>query len=245
MDPSFPGFENLFKLRNPWNRRAYFALFSAEEESADLSRAETTPTRTPQVTWDMGTAEPGDVVWTSDVFPLVVHARVVDVLDRHHLTGWDTFDVDVYSKSGRRVPDYHGIAIHGRCGRVDLSRSAIELRLMPRGWWPDFRGHFFDEGSWDGSDLFMDRPDSQGTSTGFRFVSRRVVDAFSKAKVRNIAFCALSEERVATTTYSIGSSHLLPPDFSERLRAAYATAGVEPPSWIVEKHLRGGVSHAQ
>lgn len=53
----------------------------------------------------------------------------------------------VFDKSGRLVDGYSGFAVTGRCGRIDLARSAIELQEYPSGYGPVFVGHYFDESS--------------------------------------------------------------------------------------------------
>jgi hypothetical protein len=52
-------------------------------------------------------------------------------------------------------------------------------------------GEYFDESSWDGSDLFS----PEGTTT--RFVVQRVVDAFKAAKIKNIEFQRITEEETS------------------------------------------------
>jgi hypothetical protein len=130
------------------------------------------------------------------------------------------------------VPGYAGMAISGRCGPVDLSRSAIELREMPGGWFPYFRGHFFVPDTWDGSDLFMAVPDQLGKLSTARFISARGCQVLTRAKIRNLDFISLTESRTNTSVYTIGLQHLLPADFEQRIALACAEAGVPRPIQI-------------
>jgi hypothetical protein len=180
----------------------------------------------------MGGQEPGDVIWTTSAAPLIIHERVVELLTHSALTGWSTYPVEVHSKSGRVVPGYAGLAVSGRCGPVDISRSAIGLRQMPGGWFPYFRGHFFVPDTWDGSDLFMAAPDHLGKVSTMRFLSARGRQVLRGAKVRNLSLIRLTESQTDTSVYTIGLQHLLPADFERRLALAYAEAGVPRPTHI-------------
>jgi hypothetical protein len=135
----------------------------------------------------------------------------------------------VTDKKGRLYRDYNGLQISGRCGAVNLTRSVVVLSEYPAGWFPHFLGHYFAEDSWDGTDLFMERPDERGRVTGHVFATERVRDVFRRAKVRNVAFERLTDVSVNTDTYEVGSDYLMPPDFSQRVDAAYARAGVPRP----------------
>jgi hypothetical protein len=174
----------------------------------------------------------GDMIWTTLAHPVIAHSRIIELLQAHRFTGWRTYPVEVHEKSGRRLPDYFGLAIVGRCGSGDLGSSEIELRKFPGGWVPHFRGHYFTPETWDGSDLFMERPDPLGDRTATRFVTGSVLRALNKAKVKNVRLGRLNEECVGTSVYTIGRRHLLPPDFEARLATAYEQAGVPRPHWV-------------
>jgi hypothetical protein len=180
----------------------------------------------------MGGAVPGDVVWTTSAAPLVTHARVVELFQKHGFTGWTTYPVSVAAKSGEIHTDYHGLSITGRCGPIDLTQSAIGLTEYPGGWAPHFEGHYFVPGSWDGSDLFMEGPDALGHVTTSRFVTSTVRNALERAKVRGLMFTRLPDVRLSTSIITIGSPHRLPADYDARVAAAYSLAGVPRPDWV-------------
>ena len=229
---TFPGFADLFSISDPVASRPYRGEIDRGELAVDLSRAEASTDHPIIVSWAMGSPEPGDIVWTTYAAPLIVHTRVIDLLAHHKFTGWTTYPVEVHTKSDRLVPDYFGLSITGRCGRVDLSRSAIEIQEYPGGWIPHFRGHYFIPDTWDGSDLFMEAPDQLGRVSTWRMMTGTLKRALAKAKVKNILVRRLTDKRVNTSVYTIGQEHLLPPDYEQRLQAAYAEAGVPRPSWI-------------
>lgn len=228
--PSFPGFEHVYSLRDPLSNRSLRGNFEAREDCLALTRGETTTTETTRISWAMGGGMPSDVIWTTSAHPLIVHRRVVDLLREHGLAGWRTYPVDVTDKQGESHPDYQGLVISGRCGTVDLSRSVVVLSQYPAGWYPHFLGRYFAEDSWDGSDIFMETPDSIGRVTAHKFVTEKVRQVFDRAKIKNVHLQRLTEESVSTSIYEVGSSHLLPHDFTRRVDAAYARAAVPRPA---------------
>ena len=131
----------------------------------------------------MGGGQPKDVIWTSAYYPFIVSERVINILRMKEFTGWTTYPVEVYSKSGELVEGYYGFGIHGRCGPIDYSKSVKVMREVPGGIFPRYKGYFFDPASWDGSDLFM-----PSDVTLFKFAVSSVKEAFVEASVSNILF---------------------------------------------------------
>ncbi len=82
--------------------------------------------------------------------PLGTQASRGSLLLGAGVSGWSPFSVQVFNKTGAWVAGY------GRSASRDLSRSEITLQELPGGWRPLCRGHYSDEASWDGSDLFME-----------------------------------------------------------------------------------------
>ena len=229
---SFPGFDHLYAVEDPISSRAFRGAFEPTAIAFEISRGELLSLPTVTIGWMMGGREPSDVIWTGMVAPLIVHQRVLDVLDNVSATGWTTYPVEVRNKDGRLVPRFFGLAICGRSNPVDVGRSEIVLKQMPGGWIPRFRGKYFEPTSWDGSDLFMERSDAQGSTSSWKFATDRVVRALTKARVRNLVFERLTDVEVDASNYTIGMQHRLPADYGDRLERAYRTAKVERPSWI-------------
>jgi hypothetical protein len=227
--PSFPGFEQIYLLEDPLSKRPLRGEIETKVDSFALMRGELTTTESVRISWAMGGQVPSDLIWTTSALPIIVHRRVVGVLRENNFTGWSTYATSVTDKKGRSYPDYEGLVILGRCGGVDLSRSVVVLSEYPAGWFPHFLGRYFPEQSWDGSDIFMERPDSSGHVSAHVFVTEKVREAFDKAKISNVLFERLTEVDVMTSVYENGCSHLLPPDFSHRVDAAYRRAGVRRP----------------
>jgi hypothetical protein len=178
----------------------------------------------------MGGREPADVVWTTSLSPLIIHCRVRDLLLEEGITGWTTYPVLLIGKNAKAYPDYVGVSILGRCAPQDLSRSGMVMQQYPGGWFPHLKGHYFDESSWDGQDLFMERRNARGFGNAAIFVSEKVVQAAWRAKVTNVSFTRLTDVNVAANVYDTESGRArLPADFGKRVHAAYEDAGVPRP----------------
>ena len=228
--PGFPGFEHIYSFKDPLSKRPLRGKFDTKIDPLGLTRGEiTTAAEIIPISWEMGGPLPFDLVWTTSAHPVIVNRRVIDLLQDCGALGWRTYAVNVTDKTGKLHQDFAGLTVLGRCGAVDLSRSAVVLSKYPGGWFPHFLGHYFPEDSWDGNDIFMEEPDSAGQITANIFVTEKVRKAFDKAKIQNLRFQSLTEMNVMTSIYEIGRSHLLPQDFSRRVDAAYARAGVPRP----------------
>lgn len=227
-----PLFASLFQLSDPVSRRPYRGKFEPFHLGVGLSRGEAKCNHPVQVRWAMGGTEPGDLIWTTAAHPLIAHARVIDLFERNRFTGWAAYPAEVFSKVGTLLHDYVGLTITGRCDRVDLTRSKVVLHLMPGGWVPRFLGHYFTPDSWDGSDLFMERPDVMGQISMIRFISEPVKHALASAKVKNLVVTPLNELSVDCGIYTNTLRHLLPSDFEEKVARAYRDARVDRPDWV-------------
>ncbi|MCH8806244.1 MAG: hypothetical protein IH986_09175 [Planctomycetes bacterium] len=134
-----------------------------------------------------------DFVSTS-LHPLtLVSDHVVELL--RPLSGWTTYSVEVYGKKGELIPGYHGLAVTGRCGPIDnsLSQPRVCEPPVPQGrrsrkWF----GAYFDEKTWDGSDLFVPE------GTAMTVVTDAVKQALLRAKITNVEFEPLTEHNNTT-----------------------------------------------
>jgi len=106
------------------------------------------------------------------------------------LTGWSTYPVEVIHQ-GEFLEGYQGLAILGRGGGRDRTKSPIIDKPAPvPGGKPyrAYRGLFFDEDHWDGSDLFF--------VDGFIVVTQPAHDYFVRSKVSNIRLTPISEVEI-------------------------------------------------
>ena len=142
--------------------------------------------------------EPTDVMW-SDYPPIVVISqRVIDLLTGEGLSGWGTYSVDVHDKQGEILPAYRGLVILGRAGMDDLERGTL-ISKPPKveGGTPYevLRGTYFKDDYWDGSDFCI-----MGKG-GYPVVTRRVVNTFKRAGIRNVKFVPLRDEETDIGLY--------------------------------------------
>ena len=129
-----------------------------------------------------------DVLRSGMVCIFCVSRRVVDLLAENRFTGWSTYPVKVYNRNGQPLNDYFGLSVTSWVGRIDFSRSQVVTKARVSGGPPiQFHvGLYFDEGNWDGSDIFR----INGSTT---IMTRAVRDAFVRAKIGNIEFESLVE----------------------------------------------------
>jgi hypothetical protein len=138
-----------------------------------------------------------DIVWSAGLF-MCFSERLIDLLLENRFTGWGTYPVEVYGKKDEYLPGYHGFSVRSFAGVEDLNRSEVFWR--PRYPFfgsepiPFFRGMYFREELWDGSDFFR-------VTTAHIVVTRRVMEAFKKAKIRNVKFIALPEKETPRDTF--------------------------------------------
>lgn len=188
----FPGFSNTYVLETgSWN--VFLGEISDEDDddAVEVRRAEKLPPKPVKVRYAMGRSKPSDFIHTTNVHPILISDRVLGILKGEGFTGWQTYPVRVFGKDGARIPGYHGLAVHGRCGPLDDSRSVKRDTVYPGGVFPEWYGLFFDPATWDGSDLFMTASDQT-----WIFLVEAVKRAFEKAKVTNVKFTALDEQHV-------------------------------------------------
>lgn len=180
----FPGFENLFDLKDPLSNPPFRGKVLTDQPAV-LLRAEYSPAEPVRVEHAMG-GRPFDLIWTTYAALFLVSDRVRVLLENEGITGWRTYPVEVTDRGGVLIPGYHGFAVTGRCGPFDPSRSQMIIKPapVPRGRAAPYRrGLFFDPSTWDGSDVFC-------SENGWLFVvvTQRVRDLFQRQKVRNVRF---------------------------------------------------------
>ncbi len=189
---AFPGFDRIFSLGESGSTRAFRGHINlTSDETFGLTRAEMQPSHSITVEWAMGSAKPGDVIWTTMAVVAIVSDSVVQLLRSHGFTGWSLYDVSVRDKQGQLIPGYSGLAITGRCGKIDYTRTVVVPRVYPAGIFPIGKGLLFDPESWDGSDLF-----TPAGKVGYMFVVEDVKKAFERAKIRNVSFTPLDQYEV-------------------------------------------------
>ncbi len=179
----FPGFDRFYVLNNSWDGDPFHADLGVEtrEEALALTRGEVEPSTPIAATWQSGGRVPKDFIGTSVGFTRLISARVVQVLEGINATGWSTYPIQLTGRNGEHIPGFVGLAVRGRSGPRLPERSDALMKPSPVGNLRQvYRGYFFDESSWDGSDIFVTG------ATATTIVSQRVHDAFSEARLSNM-----------------------------------------------------------
>lgn len=200
-------FDKIYELRDPLGNRALRLTWfddcnwMTKQMAASLFRGElSTPPQTLRLHGYMG-GQPMDFLWAGMVSIVCISERVMEMLTTNHITGWSTYPVEVYDRKGNFLLDYHGFAITGRVGDRDRSRSeVIEVPVYPgsKKSRKVYKGFFFDESSWDGSD-FCTIP-----GTYYRIVTQAVHDVFKRNKVNNVRLMRLTDVEISVSLDEFG-----------------------------------------
>ena len=116
----------------------------------------------------------------------LLSARVVGALSTNGMTGWEA-DPVIVERSGQEFSDYSLLIVRGRSGPVDDSLSGRTVLPPPDGGraMPGWKGLFFNDSSWDGTDVFTPM------DSGFVCVTRRVKELFEGMLFTNLRFVSL------------------------------------------------------
>jgi hypothetical protein len=192
-------FDKMYELRDPLGNRALrltsranFNWLTDEITGLLFGGQLSTPPHPLLLHGYMGN-QPMDFLW-SGLTPIVcISERVVELLIAYDLTGWSTYPVEVYDRKGNLLPHYRGFSITGRVGERDRSQSQILDVPLYKGSEKThkiYKGLFFDQLSWDGSDFC--------TMLGsyYKIVSQAVHDLFKRNKVNNVCLTRLTDVEI-------------------------------------------------
>ena len=126
MTASFPGFDHVYSIEDPVTDRPFRGGFSRVRDSTEILRGELSVSEGAPVhiRWQMGSALPEDVIWTTAANVIIVSAKVVELFVQRGLSGWGTYPVRVTGKDGEEIGGYSGLCITGRCGCLPISHAA-------------------------------------------------------------------------------------------------------------------------
>lgn len=123
----------------------------------------------------------------------IVSQHVVDLFTQKGFTGWKTYPVEIFEKSGEPIREqFFGLAIHGRGGPADLSQGVVKWTDEDEGVRVPLQlnGLYFDLSKWDKSDIFL-------LNGSIRtLASRQVIEAFTAAKFKGWYCTELSDVRL-------------------------------------------------
>jgi hypothetical protein len=130
-----------------------------------------------------------DFLWSDLIYMVCISARTVEILEEHKVTGWATYPVEVYGKNGEAILGYYGFSVTGGECRRDRSRSQIITKQAVVGGKPYevYKGLYFYEEDWDGSDIFIVQ------KFGGIVITENVFKIFKKARITNVKLTPLQE----------------------------------------------------
>ncbi len=129
-----------------------------------------------------------DFLWGSLVGFKCISRKTCGLLKDKEFRGWDTYKIQLLDKKGTYITGYEGFANKGLLLDWDKSKSKL---ITTSSNYPDYKprkfykGIFFDEAQWDESDFFF--------VDFYEVVTKRVYEAFKKAKISNVKFTPLEE----------------------------------------------------
>lgn len=165
--------------------------FQTSEQAWQLFRGQLTLEEPLRLRAYMG-GQTRDFLWTSFAFLACISSRTMKLLTNNGITGWSVFPVDIFGRKNEPLPDYHGFSVIGSVCHRDRSRSQIiEKPATPyRRSYAVYRGLYFNESQWDGSDIFLVR------RFGGIVVTERVYHLFLTAEISNVRFTPLPEVEI-------------------------------------------------
>jgi hypothetical protein len=130
-----------------------------------------------------------DLVGTTRAGFYLLSQRVQEALLSANVNGWRPCPVEFLDDQGRAFGQYAVIGITAHCGRLDNTRSRKVMSVSPKSGKPvaNWVGLYFEEESWDGSDLF--RPEGSLLT----IVTSRAKGVFENIGALNIRFRRLLE----------------------------------------------------
>ncbi len=173
----------------------FFVLTSDDSPLCDVVlRHEFEATTEEAFGWFIGRSVPGELVFTvvegesvpdllfTSIASPIVSQPLIAALRDVGASGWDAFPV-VIINCPDACPEHYGLVVHGRSGPIDDSLSVGEMRAVGDGPLQEVHvGLFFDQSTWDGSDVFAP------CGSALIFVTRRVQERLEMQHLRGVAF---------------------------------------------------------
>lgn len=192
----FPEYAELYRLSDPLGSRPLrlsdenFSDWLTSEQAWALFRGQLRLTKPLRLGAYMG-GHPSDFLWAGLSHVVCVSHRVAESLIENAVTGWSTYEVEVFGREGETLPGYFGFSVIGPECRVDRSRSQIVTKPPPAPGgksYQVYRGLYLDESQWDGSDFFLVRRSI--------VITEKVYRLFRRAKVSNVLLMPLTEVEI-------------------------------------------------
>jgi hypothetical protein len=129
-----------------------------------------------------------DIVSTGHANVYLISSMMKDIIENNGFSGCRFSHASIFQNGEPIRDDYYLLAITGKAGPIDNEKSeriSVTYKSGVKGI--EFKGLFFSEESWDGSDFF--------TPEGLvlPFVVSRVKNAIEKTNITNVKFVDASE----------------------------------------------------
>jgi hypothetical protein len=184
-------YKNTFLVREAFKRGAARATLP-HEEVADRAIALATgmwrPDKRLRFVQDEGSIG-FDCVGTQFAPLRLLSSRLFEAFSAGGVTGWEALPIELSDSTGAAVTNYGLLVIVGRCGPIDNSRSVLIDRIVsgnPKGakvW----KGFYFGEETWDGSDVFS----PEGSS--HLIVTSKVKNILDRENATNLDLVSLAD----------------------------------------------------
>jgi hypothetical protein len=179
-----------------------------------------------------GGKSPNTFFWNGVLSPFCINQDLKEIFEENNITGVNYIPAIVKNKTGDIINEkYYAVCINGRIDAIDYFRSEIIFEESPSGMIvPKFKGLYFNESSWDGTDFIMERPDKFGHFTARIYVSKKVKNLFAN---NNISFVKFKPFEECTT--NAGNIIRDSDDFMQKIRHKIKKA--TPKKWLIQKAL--------
>ena len=204
---------------DPLKRQAFRigAIVGADEDVTSGARE---PSEEIVASWQMGSDRPTDVVWSSGAEVILISARTQAALTRAGCSGWQAWPITLLGKHGESIDGYSALAVTGRAGPVDYSSARVVWRECPGGWYPYLKGCSFRDDSWDGTDLFMERPEpARGVQTLGIYLSSRAAAALREARTKNLLLERLADRELSARIFHEATVSRWPTELRQQIDA--------------------------
>ncbi len=188
-----PREDGVYALIDPWNEE-YLRMRTSLGITAMLEILGGAPVMAP-VRLDQGLRGiPGSFAWFTMRGPVAVQESIVALWTSAGVTGWRTYPVEIQNRFEGEVTGYRGLAVIGRCGPIDRSRSQVVERL-DGGRYERRVGLHWDPATCDGSDIFM-----TPTDDSWILMTGRVALLLHQHRARNYNWVDVSAIRYLVDT---------------------------------------------
>jgi hypothetical protein len=135
-----------------------------------------------------------DFLWSAMTPIVCISERVADMLTRENITGWSTYETELFDGRGNLIHGYQGLSVTGAICRRNKALSRLLRRPPVTASGEPFtvyKGLYFHETDWEGSDFFLIQNHGM-------VVVKKVKDLLSSNAVFNVELIPLPEVEIDT-----------------------------------------------